>query len=395
MREAVLTINTGSSSIKMSVHAFEGDALGERLLRANLSGLSKAPAFSASSVHESVETVPETLATCPPRPADRVTAMAAWAAEHLPDVTIRAVGHRIVHGGRTFAGPVRCEAAVCKELEALAPLAPSHQPANLAGIDGISQLWPDMPQSLSFDTAFHRHQPRVAELYALPRDLAEEGVLRFGFHGLSYAHIAEVAPKLLPEGKRRKLIVAHLGSGASLCAIENGRSVATTMGLTALDGVPMATRCGNIDPGVVLHLIADKGMSTGEVADMLYKKSGLLGLSGISGDVRTLLASEKPEAKEALDVFVYRVAREIGSLAAALQGADAIVFTAGVGENAPVIRQRICEQLAWLGADLDMAANEAGESLVHSSGSRLGLCVIPADEEIVIARETLDVFRSL
>ncbi|WP_300393399.1 acetate/propionate family kinase [Henriciella sp.] len=392
-RQGVLTVNTGSSSIKLSVHGLEGNRLGERLLRADLSRIGGDMDFAASWPGGETHDVPGRIAEAGRKSEKLVAAFAQWASERL-DVDLRAVGHRIVHGGGRFAGPVRASDEVVSELQALSPLAPSHQPANLSGVAGISGLWPDMPQSLSFDTAFHRRQPDVAQRYALPRRLTEEGIVRFGFHGLSYAHVADVLPSLVPGHDHGRTVVAHLGSGASLCALLDGKSVATTMGLTALDGLPMATRCGDLDPGVVLHLLGEGGYSLKEVSHLLYKQSGLLGVSGLSGDIRDLLASDAPEAAEAVSLFVYRTVREIGSLVAALHGLETIVFTGGIGENSAVIRRDVCRELDWLGVVIDDAANEEGRTIVSASGSSVQVLVIPADEEAVIARETAEVLSA-
>lgn len=385
--KAILTVNTGSSSIKLSAYALDGPDLGARVLRAELSDLATDRRFDAETAEGRVEALPPALQRAGHEPGPLVAELASWAAAALEDREVVAVGHRIVHGGTRFTGPGRAEADVLRALRALSVLAPSHQPANLAGVEAVAGLWPGVLQSLSFDTAFHRTQPHAAELYAIPRALSEEGLLRFGFHGLSYAHIADLLAGR-SEGRPGRVIVAHLGSGASLCALEDGRSVATTMGLTALDGVPMSTRSGSVDPGLVLHLIQDRKMTADQVAELLYKRSGLLGLSGISGDVRDLLASDAPQAAEALCVFAYRVAREIGSLAAALQGLDMLVFTGGVGENAWQVRAQVCEQLGWLGVSLDGAANEEGREAIGAVGAPVPVLVIPADEEAVIARET-------
>lgn len=390
-REAILTVNTGSSSIKLAGYEVESARAGRRVLKATLSGLPERREFSATIDDRAVEHLPKPLQAAGDEKGDLVAALAEWAAEALGDRDIRGVGHRVVHGGRDFTGPVRADAEVVEELRKLSVLAPSHQPDNLAGVRGIEKLWPDMPQTLSFDTAFHRTQPRVAELYAIPRELSDEGLLRFGFHGLSYAHIADVLEESLAPEDCERVVVAHLGSGASLCAMQNGQSAATSMGLTALDGVPMATRSGSVDPGLVLHLIKDRGMSAQDVSELLYKQSGLLGLSGISGDVRQLLASDDPAAREALDVYAYRIAREISSLAGALQGLDVLVFTGGVGENAWQVRERICARLGWLGVSLDGTANREGRRAVHNGGSEVKTLVIPADEEAVIAREALSI----
>ena len=389
--EAVLTVNTGSSSIKLAAYQVEAGKLGEQLLKAHLSGLPNSPRFSAGIAGQNIDDVPDSVAAAGPSKSDMVAALAQWARKQLGKTSLLGVGHRVVHGGQDFTGPVRTSDHVIAQLRKLSPLAPSHQPDNLAGIEGISSLWPDIPQSLSFDTAFHRTQPRLAQLYAIPRELSESGVLRFGFHGLSYAHIADELETALSPPERRRVIVAHLGSGASLCAMQDGRSVATSMGLTALDGVPMATRSGSVDPGLLLHLLQDKGMRTEDVANMLYKRSGLLGLSGLSADVRELLASDAPEAREALEVYAYRVRREIASLAGALKGLETLVFTGGVGENSWQVREMICAELGWLGVQLDDTANRQGKRSVHDTGAKVRTLVIPADEESVIARETLSV----
>ncbi|MEL6753657.1 MAG: acetate kinase, partial [Pseudomonadota bacterium] len=275
---------------------------------------------------------------------------------------------------------------VLEKLDALSVFAPAHQPHNLAGVRALSEALPEAVQTLSFDTAFHRTMPRLAELYALPRVLSEEGVLRFGFHGLSYAHIAETLPALLGELPKRVLAL-HLGSGASACAMVDGKSVATSMGLTALDGLPMATRCGDLDPGVVLHLIKDRGMAPDAVADMLYTQSGLLGVSGLSGDTRILLQSDAPEAEEAIDLYCYRIARAAGSLAVAMGGLDGVAFSGGVGENAPEIRARILKHLEWLGPQLDPDANANNEAVLSHPDAAIPIVRIVADEERIIARD--------
>ena len=302
---------------------------------------------------------------------------------------IIAVGHRIVHGGSEFREPAVLTAAVMRRLALLSPLAPMHQPFNLHGVTAAQSHFPDALQAGAFDTAFHANQPDVARLYALPRDLIEDGVVAYGFHGLSFDYIA--GELLAQDGRRAegRSIVLHLGSGVSLCALDKGQSVATTMGFSALDGPPMSTRCGALDPGVVLYLLQEKGMSADAVTDLLYHRSGLLGLSGLSGDMVALLASDKREAAQALDVYVYRISRQIGSLAAALGGLDAVVFTAGVGENAAPIRGRIGELCGWLGLRLDAKANSDGARCISQRNSAVKAFVIPTDEQIVIARATV------
>ncbi len=387
-RQAVATFNIGSSSLKVSVFELGGERrLGACLLRGavrnlagprevDIRGMGDADALAA--VLQGIED-----------PAQLVRALADWLADSLAGsgdgITLAGIGHRVVHGGRIFTGPVRASDAVLAGLDQLACLAPGHQPHNLAGVRVLCAALPEVPQTLSFDTAFHRTMPEVAERYALPRTLSDEGILRYGFHGLSYAHIAETIGSVLG-ARPRRLLALHLGSGASACAILDGASVATSMGLTALDGLPMATRCGDLDPGVVLHLVQDRGMQPDAVADLLYKRSGLLGLSGLSGDMRVLLASDAPEAREAIAFYGYRIAREAGSLAVALGGLDAIAFSGGVGEGAPRVRAEICSHLGWLGVGLDADANEANADALSPAGA-LPVVRIVADEEQVIARD--------
>jgi len=308
-----------------------------------------------------------------------------WVEGHLAPAQLAAVGHRVVHGGNQHAGPALVTPALLAELEALSPLAPLHQPRNLAAIGAIAHLHPGLPQVACFDTAFHLNSPRVSRRYALPQELASDELVRFGFHGLSYQHIAEQ----LHDGGR--VVAAHLGSGASMCAMIDGRSVASTMGFSALDGLPMATRCGNIDPGLLLYLLQERRIAPKALERMLYHGAGLLGVSGISGDMRELLASEAPSARDAVDLFVYRIGRELGSLAAAAGGLDALVFTGGIGEHAAEIRARVCADAAWLGVRIDAARNAAGGPRLDAPGSGVAVWVIPADEEGVIARQTRDV----
>jgi len=313
----------------------------------------------------------------------------------LPDYELMAIGHRVVHGGLQFDGPVLANTETINQLTQLIPLAPIHQEHNLDIVKAAQHMWPDTPQILSFDTAFHRTQPRIASFYALPQSLTERGIVRFGFHGLSYTYISTSLEDIFPDHAHNRVVVAHLGAGASLCALQDGHSVATSMGLTTLDGVPMATRCGELDPGVVLHLIQEQGMTAEQVSDLLYHKSGLLGLSGLSGDVQVLLASKLPGAAEALSIYAYRIAREIGSMAVALGGIDALVFTGGVGEHAESIRANICQYLTWLGLELNGEANLKSLSQISHSTSVISVAVITANEELIIAQEAMKVSETL
>lgn len=376
--------NAGSSSIKFAVFVERGDALA-------LS--SRGEIDSGGHQHRLLAWSPQGELT-EDRPlegidgyADQLAAVIAWVEGHLAPARLAAIGHRVVHGGNAHAGPALVTPALLAELAALNPLAPLHQPHNLAAMQAMAKLHPDLPQVACFDTAFHLGSPRVSRLYALPRALAEQQVLRYGFHGLSYQHVANTLPALEPRAGGR-VVAAHLGGGASMCAMVGGRSVASTMGFSALDGLPMATRCGSIDPGLLLYLLQEKQMTPQAMQRLLYQESGLLGLSGISGDMRELMASQEPAAREALDVFVYRIGRELGSLAAAAGGLDVLVFTGGIGEHAPEIRARVCEQAAWLGVRLDPAANAAGGPRLHAADSAVAVWVLPADEEAVIAQQT-------
>lgn len=377
----LLTLNVGSSSLKFAVYAFAPELVLE--LSGQVSGLGGAPHLRARGAAGVLadEAWPEVQGL-----EAVLERTFGWLDAQVPDRRFAAVGHRIVHGGLEFGVPVVLDAAVLERLTALSPLAPLHQPFNLRGVAMAAAHYPQALQVGVFDTAFHARQPEVARLYALPRDLIADGVLAYGFHGLSYDYIASVLrAQDEPEGGGRA-IVLHLGSGASLCAMRAGRSIATTMGFSALDGPPMSTRCGALDPGVILHLMHAKGMDVEAVTDLLYNRSGLLGLSGLSGDMVTLLASAQPHARQAIEVYVYRIAREIGSLAAALGGLDTLVFTAGVGENAAPIRAQIGALCAWLGVDLDPAANARGARRISSAASAVKVLVIPTDEQVVIAR---------
>ncbi len=313
-----------------------------------------------------------------------------WIGSHLGGAELRAVGHRVVHGGADFTVPVLIDPVVLAALDQLAPLAPLHQPHNLAAIRAMQALRPDLPQIACFDTGFHATQAAVTKSYALPRYLTDAGVRRYGFHGLSYEYVSARLRAVAPGLATGQVIIAHLGNGASLCAISDGASVDTTMGFTALDGLMMGTRCGALDPGVVLHLLRNYGLGVDAIEDLLYRKSGLLGVSGISGDMRVLLASIAPEARDAIELFVFRIVREIGALAASLGGLDGLVFTAGIGENAPTIRAAVADRLGWLGVTLDPAANARGTGRISTGASATEVWVVPTDEETMIARHAAD-----
>lgn len=379
----ILTINAGSSSLKFGL--FERSESGvARLGRAQID-LRHNPLMLDLRTKAGTAALP--LGT-----EDAALAL-NWAVtlleERFAPEGFRAVGHRIVHGGDRFSEPVRIDAEVLEALTALVPLAPLHQPQNLHAVNALRALRPTLMQVASFDTAFHQSQTPLLRQFALPRALYAEGVKRYGFHGLSYAFVAQALRERAPELAEGRVVVAHLGSGASLCAMEGGISRDTSMGFSTLDGLPMATRCGTLDAGVVLHLLTRHGHSAESLTDLLYKRSGLLGLSGISADMRDLLQHSAPEAAEAVEFFCQRVAREIAALATTLGGLDGIVFTAGIGENQPVVRTKIASHLAWLGLALDAQANAAQAMHIHSAGSRIACLVIPTDEESVIATETV------
>jgi acetate kinase len=383
----ILVVNAGSSSVKFQVFGIEQGGL-QRLIKGQVDGIGTRPRLRASATGGDAA-VDQAFPTqdVPDVPAALQTAGAWLREEH--DIDPIAVGHRVVHGGPDYDRPVLIDSAVLARLERYVSLAPLHQPNNLAPIRVLLGRFPRLPQVACFDTAFHRSHGALADHFAIPDRLYTEGVRRYGFHGLSYEYIAERLRLIAPTLAGGRVIVAHLGSGASMCALMDGRSLESTMGFTALDGLPMGTRPGQIDPGVVLYLIAEKGMSAAEVQDLFYQDCGLKGLSGISNDVRELVTSADPRAAFAIDYFVYRAGLHAGMLAAALGGLDAFVFTAGIGENSTDIRGRIAEKLSWLGVTLDPAANVAREPLISRRDSRVALYVIPTDEELMIARHTL------
>ena len=391
MPDALLTLNAGSSSIKFALFARPGDGA-EVPRRPDLSGqidgLGATPRLVARDT-AGTRLADEALA---PGASDHRAALAhlvRWLHDHDGGRRIAAIGHRVVHGGQRYSAPIRLDAATVAALRAFIPLAPLHQPHNLAGIEAMEAALPGVPQVACFDTAFHREQPELAQLFALPRAITGEGVRRYGFHGLSYEYVAEVLPLHLSATQAEgRVIVAHLGNGASMAGLLARKSQATTMGFTAVDGLMMGTRTGNLDPGVLLYLIENHGLDAKALTRLLYKESGLLGVSGISQDMRALLESGRPEARQAIDLFCYRAVREIGSLAAALGGLDALVFTGGIGEHAAPVREQICLPLHWLGLDFDAEANAGGNDRISRDGSRVTACVIPTNEEWVIARHT-------
>jgi acetate kinase len=390
--DTILVVNAGSSSLKFQVFAFGGSDL-TCLLKGQIDGVGTRPRLRAQGDDKGV-LIDETYA--PERIPDLPTAITTagrWLRE-TQNFNLIAVGHRVVHGGAAYDRPVLIDQKVLAQLEQYVCLAPLHQPNNLAPIGSLLTAQPNLPQVACFDTAFHRGHSALADHYALPERFYAQGVRRYGFHGLSYEYIAQRLRQVAPKIARGRVIVAHLGSGASMCALADGRSIESTFGFTALDGLPMGTRPGQLDPGVVLHLIAEEGMSPAAVQNLFYHECGLKGLSGISNDVRELEASSDPKAAFALDYFVYRVGLHAGMLAAALGGLDAFVFTAGIGENAVALRARIAEKLAWLGIVLDASANASQKPLISSAESRVALYVVPTNEELMIAQHTLQLLSA-
>jgi acetate kinase len=395
MTDALLILNAGSSSLKFSV--FRDCDPPDLLLRGQLQALQTKPQFAAYNASGQVVDEYAWPAGSNLPHQDAIEFLLDWGQRRQSgDLLLAAVGHRVVHGGTKFLKPVRVDDSVLTDLDMLVPLAPLHQPHNLAAIRAISRHAPTLPQVACFDTSFHRTQPLVAQQFALPRELTAEGIQRYGFHGLSYEYIASRLRRVDPRAAAGRVIVAHLGNGASLCALLNGVSVATTMSFTPLDGLPMGTRCGVIDPGVLLYLIDRHGLDARALEHLLTNESGLLGVSGISSDMRTLLEKEPidPRAAEAIELFVYRISRELGSMAAALGGLDALVFTGGIGENAPPIRARVCHAANWLGIDFDATPNEQGVPRISSSKSRVSAWVIPTNEELMIAEHTRHLLKA-
>jgi acetate kinase len=382
---SILTLNAGSSSLKFAV--FDAASALRRSAYGEVEKLDSSPHLRACDAAGAV-LAERDLAAGPSKSfVTALHAVLAFTDAHLGPGGLVAVGHRVVHGGAAHIGPERISAALIAALRALTKLDPLHMANNLAPMEAVAEVRPTLPQVACFDTAFHHTMPAVATLCALPRAVSATGVRRYGFHGLSYDYIAGCLKHQAPALARGRVIAAHLGSGASLCALQGGVSIATTMGLTSLDGLVMATRCGSLDPGVILYL-GREGHSFADIEDMLYRRSGLLGVSGISDDVRVLLASTDPRAREAIDLFTYRIACEAGSFVSVLGGLDGLVFTAGIGEHAPAIRAAVCDRLAWLGLRLDDAANAANARRINAPDSKIEVLVIPTDEELTIARET-------
>lgn len=393
MADLILVLNAGSSSLKYCAYDAGGDAL-DLVLRGSLDGLYTSPTFRALDA---------TGAEIEARQWDdgtelghggAIAFLADFLRGHGEGHSLVAVGHRVVHGGVRFTQPARVTDALLTELETLCPLAPLHQPHNLKAIRILAERRPELPQVACFDTAFHRAQPEVAQAFALPVEVTGRGVRRYGFHGLSYEYIAGVLPSVDARAAAGRTVVAHLGNGSSMCALVAGRSVASTMGFTAVDGLPMGTRCGSLDPGVILYLISELGMDAKAIEDLIYRKSGLLGVSGLSSDMRAVLASDNAQARFAVELYTYRIVRELGSLAAAAQGLDALVFTAGIGEHAAQIRERVCRLAAWLGVSVDAAANASDGPRISEASGRVPVWVIPTDEELMIARHTREILAA-
>ncbi|ESY64688.1 MULTISPECIES: acetate/propionate family kinase [Mesorhizobium] len=386
MSDAILVLNGGSSSLKFAV--FDASAELSVLLRGNVSSLGQHPRLHVAAAAGSPE-IDSSLGDAPIDVAKAFATVASLLADRNLLARIDRVGHRIVHGGRDFTEATLLDADALEALQLLEPLAPIHQRINLGIVALAAELLPRARQVGCFDTAFHATRPGLAKIYGLPRAMTEAGIVSYGFHGLSYSHIAAKLRERYGAAAGGRAIVAHLGSGASLCAMEAGRSVATTMGFSTLDGLVMSTRCGVLDPGVILYLLQERRLSSEDLASLLYERSGLLGVSGVSGDMQVLLGAKVPSAVQAVDLFVYRIGREIGSLAAALGGLDTLVFSAGIGEHAPLIRHKICAAAEWLGVELDEDLNQKSAESVSARKSRVAILVIPADEEQAVARELL------
>lgn len=395
MRDVILVINAGSSSIKFSVFDMGAGYAPSLFLRGQIEGIATHPRLVAHDARGELLVKNSFDPGDLQNHDDAMSELAGWLRTAIRDARLVAAGHRVVHGGPMFAAPVLVDDEVLDRLEPLSRLAPLHQPANLSAIRALRGAFPKLPQVACFDTAFHRVHPELADRFAIPDALYREGVRRYGFHGLSYEYIMRRLPALAPREAQGRVVVCHLGSGASMCAIKSGRSLDSTMGFTALDGLPMGTRCGALDPGVVIHLIREKHLSVEETEKLLYNECGLRGLSGVSNDVRDLLESTEPRAALALDYFTYHVARQLGALAAVLEGLDAVVFTAGIGERSPDIRARICRRAAWLGLRLDEGANLTNGPRISAQDSSVAAWVVPTDEEAIIAQHTAELVGPL
>ncbi len=390
MKNYLLVINAGSSSIKFAI--YQKNAPPSQLIAdttGQVEGIGNQPNFTVKNPHNVVLSERKLSVDEAQDHTGAINIIRAWLQDYFAEGRLLAVGHRVVHGGQLYSAPTMIDAKVMAELESLIPLAPLHQPHSLTVIRAFQECASSLPQVACFDTAFHHTQPKIAQQFALPYHFYNEGVRRYGFHGLSYEYIVSVLPTLDPALESARIIVAHLGNGTSLCAIDNGRSIATTMGFTPLDGLVMGTRCGSIDPGVLLYLMDQHKMDAHALEQLLYHESGLLGVSGISSDMRTLLASDEQHGQEAVELFVYRIGRELGSLVAALGGLDALIFTGGIGGHSAVIRAKVCRQAAWLGVELDESANESSSKRISSPNSKVSAWVVSTDESLVIARHTL------
>ena len=389
MTRHIVTFNAGSSSIKFALFEARGEApsalasglvetVGQKR-RIEVRNCAGAKTHAMSWTGDANE----------PFHADALRRILDWRIDAFPAANVAAVGHRVVHGGVSYTAPVVVTDEVLRHLRSLVPLAPLHEPHNIAGIVAAQTAWPGIPKVACFDTAFHRAHPFVNDVFALPRSYYDEGVRRYGFHGLSYEYVCQRLREIAPHHAAGRVVVAHLGNGASMCAIHDGQSVASSMGFTALDGLPMGTRCGQLDPGVVLYLMQERQMSAAEIADLLYRESGLKGLSGVSHDMRELEASDLPEAQQAIEYFVFRIRRELGGLAAVLSGLDSVVFCGGIGEHAWRVRERVLEGMEWIGVELDRTANRDSAQVISSERSRVRVFVVPTNEEAMIARHTL------
>ena len=392
MANLILVLNAGSSSIKFSLFDIDGAGL-EFFLRGQFEGIYTSPHFTVKDAHGTTVEEKEWSQGEDLGHDGAIAYLVDFLQAHRGGHKLVAAGHRVVHGGLAFSHAVRVDARLVAELQKLSPLAPLHQPHNLKSIEIVAKLRPELVQVACFDTAFHRAQPEVAQAFALPESITDRGVRRYGFHGLSYEYISSVLPQVDPKAAAGRTIVAHLGNGASMCALVGGRSVASTMGFTAVDGLPMGTRSGSLDPGVILYLLDELGMDARAIETLLYKQSGLLGVSGVSSDMRDLLASSAPRARFAVELFAYRIGRELGSLAAAAGGIDALVFTAGIGEHAAALREQVCHAAAWLGVVVDPVANATGGPRINAADSKVAVWVIPTNEELMIASHTLKVAK--
>ncbi|AEP31507.1 acetate/propionate family kinase [Brumicola nitratireducens] len=388
MTDAILVLNAGSSSIKFAIYAHT-NVRSPALMSGKVINLSHTPQFLANGVdgrplpQKNMMTFDETTTH-----ENIVSWLLGWVEHENQGYTIRCVGHRVVHGGRDYAKPILLTTSIISQLKALVPLAPLHQPHSLSAIAAVSKWAPKLPQVACFDTSYHYTQEPLARFFALPREWYDRGIIRYGFHGLSYQYIANSLPCYLGELAEGRVIVAHLGNGASMCAMKKRQSVATSMGFTALDGLMMGQRCGSLDPGVVVHLVRHYKMSIEEIEHMLYNDSGLLGVSGISNNMQVLQNSSHPHAKQAIELFCYKAVQELSSLVSTINGIDAIVFTAGIGENSAQIRQQICDRLTWLGVSLDTGANTTHQHVISHPDSLVKVLIIPTNEELIIAQET-------